>query len=380
MAAAREQTGLTDFGDEGFRQPLAVLAQSLDEEAGMHAIGRATQRARLVDSLAVRLVLNDFERRHPEITREELGDPLVIVGLARTGTTMLHRLLAADPAHTAARWWEVRYPAPPPGWDWRGTDPRIAQAQEEVRQILEAVPALAAIHPWEPEAPDEEVMLLEHSFRSWVPESGADVPSYRDWLARHDLRPGYSFLVRLLRFLQWQKRRRGERLGRWVLKSPFHLGYVDRLFEVFPGARVIQTHRDPVETIPSVASFYRALWALNVDTVDTRKVGAICLERYAWAARRCREARKKLPAARFFDVRFEDVTRRPVECAREIYQSFGLPFTPELAATMQRHAEAHARSKRPPHHYTLEEFGYTADAITAEWGTETGTFFANLRS
>ena len=108
----------------------------------------------------------------------------MIVGLARTGTTMLHRLLSADPGLYSARWWEVRFPAPFPGWDWRAPDPRIAEARAQVQWILEHQPVLAAIHPWDAEGPDEEIMLIEHSFLSHVPESGANVPSYRAWLDR----------------------------------------------------------------------------------------------------------------------------------------------------------------------------------------------------
>ena len=259
VAEANAKAGRDRFDDESFREALARLLTSLDREAGLSAVGRATQRARSVESLVLRHGLEQHEARHPEIRAEEVAAPLVIAGLARTGTTLLHRLLSVDPGLTAARWWEVRFPAPFPGFDWRGPDPRIAEAHAQVKWILENQPVLAAIHPWDAEGPDEEIMLMEHSFLSWVPESGANVPGYRAWLDAQDLRPAYTLLRRLLQFLQWQKRRRGERAGRWVLKAPMHLGFVDLLLETFPGAHVIQTHRDPLETLPSVASFYFAL-------------------------------------------------------------------------------------------------------------------------
>ena len=133
VAEAAAKAGRSRFDDESFREPLARLLDSLDREAGLSPVGRATQHARLVESLVMRHVLEQHESRHPEIRAEEIAAPLVIVGLARTGTTMLHRLLSADPGLYSARWWEVRFPAPFPGWDWRGADPRLAEAHAQVQ-------------------------------------------------------------------------------------------------------------------------------------------------------------------------------------------------------------------------------------------------------
>jgi hypothetical protein len=331
----------------------------------------------------MRHVLEQHEARHPEIAREEIGAPLVIVGLARTGTTMLHRLLAADPGLYAARWWEVRFPAPPPGWDSRGAspapDPRIAEARAQVAWILEHQPVLAAIHPWDAEGPDEEIMLMEHSFLSHVPESGANLPSYRAWLDAQDLRPAYALLRRLLRFLQWQKRRRGEAAERWVLKTPMHLGYLDLLFETFPGAHVIQTHRDPLETIPSVASMYLALWGLATEKPDPREVGRQCLERYAGALRRCLAVRDRLPAERFVDVDYRAVARDPVAEVRRIYAAVSRTLTPEAEAAMRAWVEKNPREHRPPHEYAMETFGYTRDALLREFAGYRARFLEDPR-
>jgi hypothetical protein len=364
LAEARAQTGLDDFGDESFREALRVLLGSLDREARLHEQGRASQRARIVDSLATRLRAQACFREHPGILEERIEAPFFIVGLPRTGTTMLHRLIASDPGLQAVLWWECRSPAPPPGSRWReGDDPRIADAHEQVRQILEAVPELASIHPWDAEGPDEEILLLEHRFLSHVPESGAHLPSYRAWLDEQDLQPAYEDLLRWLQLLQWQKKQSGRAGERWVLKAPFHLGHLDVLFRVFPDCRVIQTHRDPVETIPSIASMYAALWRLASDEVDEHEIGRQCLGRYARSLSLCLAARERLPSDRFLDVDYRKAVTRPLEEVRRIYAFLERELTPEAEAAMQRHRRDHARDKRAAHDYGLERFGYTEEQI-----------------
>ncbi len=369
LAAARAKCGLADFGEDGFRAGLRALLRSLAAEAGLHEIGAETQRARVVDSLVTRLTLREALRRNPEILEEDLGDPVVIVGLARTGSTMLHRLLASGPDFQAPLWWEVRHPAPFPDSPWRdpSRDPRIPAAREEVRATLEAVPVLAAVHPWDPEGADEEVMLFEHTFHSYVPEGSAHVPAYRAWLDEQDLGPAYAFVKTLLQYLSWQRRQSGRHAGRWVLKAPFHLGYIDPLIRTFPGARVIQTHRDPIETIPSAASFYSALWELHADGVDRREVARQVSERFARALTRCMRAREKQPADRFLDVHYRDVQRDPLAQARRIYDWLGVPFTAKARQVMEAWLADNARDKRPPHRYTLEEFGYTEEGLAAQF-------------
>jgi hypothetical protein len=364
---ARAKARLLDFGDESFREPLRRLLASLRDEAKLNEGGVAMQHGRLVDSLATRLLAEDVIRRHPEILDEDLGAPVVIVGLARTGTTMLQRLLGSGPAFQVACWWECRFPAPFPGSDWRRDDPRIEAAHAEVAATLEAVPVLASVHPWDAEGADEEIMLLEHSFLSWVPESGANLPGYRAWLSGQDLRPGYRYLERMLKLLQWQKRESGRDGGRWVLKSPFHLAYVDVLCEVFPGARLIQTHRDPLETIPSAASMYRSLWALASDRIDPVLVGAQVRERYAWALARCLRSRERFDADRFLDVAYADVQRDALAEVERIYRWLDIPLTPAAVDAMREWLDENARDKRAPHAYTLEEFGYTEAGLAADF-------------
>jgi hypothetical protein len=281
----------------------------------------------------------------------------------RTGTTMLHRILASDPRHHAAMWWETRFPAPPLDIRWDQPDSRIPAAEAEVAAILAADPRQASIHPWDALAPDEEIMLLEHSFLSHVPEAFANVPSYRAWITDQDWTPAYETLRTLLQSLQWQKRQRGEVRERWVLKSPGHLGYVDTLFEVFPGARVIQTHRDPVETVPSAASMNHALWAIYSDVEGANEAAAQWQERLAWGTLRCMDSRERFPAERFADIDFRAALRDPIGEIGRVYREFGIEMTPAARAGMEGWTAAHPRDERPPHVYSLEEYGLSREGI-----------------
>jgi hypothetical protein len=356
LQQARDATGLEDFGDERFREPLRHLLHSLEHEARLSASGRANQHARIVGSLVTRLRAEAFLVEHPEILDEAIVAPLVIIGPTRSGTTRLHRLLSEDPRHFAVLWWENRCPIPEPGSDWRHDDPRIRDAHAEVRAVLEAQPELAAIHPWDPEGPDEDALLCEHAFLSYVPESCTHVPSYLGWMNEQDLTPAYEYLERMLKILQWQKKERGEPGERWVLKTPQHLGFIEPLCRIFPDARIVQTHRDPLAAVPSAASMYSTLWKIDSDTVDLGAAGRQCRDRLALDLERCLAFRARQPADRFCDVFFDDMTRDATTGLERIYAWLGTPFLPETRRGIESWLVRNAREKRPPHHYSLETF------------------------
>lgn len=359
---ARRRTGLDDFGDPAFLEPLEQLLRSLREEAALHAAGRTAQFERNVGLLVNRLRTEDSYRRHPEIADERIERPLVIVGLARTGTTMLHRMIASDPRWLALLWYESRNPAPFPGGDTAPVDPRITDAEAEVAAMLAASPDLIAAHPMDAHAPDEEIMLVEHAFTSWNPEAFCRVPGYAAYLETIDLAPGYRYLLRLLRFLQWQKHRRGETASRWVLKAPYHLGSLDALFAVFPDARIAMTHRDPVQTVPSLASLVRTLQGLGSDAVDPLEIGAHWSRKWARALERAIAVRATREE-RFLDVYYEELVADPMAQVARIYAHAGVELTPDAQAQMRRWAVENERDRRPVHAYTLEEFGYTPEGL-----------------
>ncbi len=285
LADAQRKESLTDWGPGEFERPLSVLQ---DDYAGaeLNAIGTHILRSGIVHSLRMRLRAQEWVRRHPEILDERIVAPVVVVGMMRSGTTLLQRLLAADPRCYCAYGWEVVEVAPRLDHLFTGVDPRIAISEAREAKSRELAPELFAIHPMYAREAEEEIVFLADAFLSHVPESGAHLPVYRSWLDEQDFAPAYAYLHRMLQFLQWQKRQqylgRGAPQQRWVLKSPAHLGYLDQLAAQFPGLHVVHMHRDPRTTIASGASLNATLHAMHADTVDLHRVGAQWLQRMGW--------------------------------------------------------------------------------------------------
>jgi hypothetical protein len=372
---ARRRTGLADFGDPAHEEPLRRLLHALDHEAALHEQGRLGQCERIVGLLVNRLRTEEAVRRQPEILEERITAPLVIVGLPRTGTTMLHRMLASDPRLHALLWYESRQPAPVPGQDPTQPDPRIAEAEREVEAMLDASPELIAAHPMDAHAPDEEIMLVEHSFLSTNPEAFCRVPSFAAWREAQDLTPGYACLDRLLRYLQWQKRARGDRGRRWILKTPFHLGHMDVLLRTYPDARIVWPHREPVQSLPSLASLIHSLRVLGSDQVDPVEVGREWSGKFQRAIERCLDVRAA-HEERFLDLRYEALVADPLAQAARIYAFAGLDLPDEVSERMRRWAVENAREKRPVHRYTLERFGFDEAGLRRDFARYRERFLA----
>jgi hypothetical protein len=373
VAEARAVDGLTDFGDDAYREPLEKLAWSLEHEAQLNETGDAVLRQRVVDVLANQLRIQAWMTRHPEILDEEISAPLVVVGLPRTGTTMLHRTIAADPRICAPLWYETRFPCPALDWDPAGVDARIVDAKAEVAAMIEANPDILAVHPMDAMGPDEDIMLLEQSFYSYTIQAFAHVPGFDAWLEAQDHRVGYAYLKKLLQFLQWQRKQvhaaRGEpwKAERWALKAPHHLHFMDLVFETFPEAKVVQTHRDPVETIPSLASMTRELWVIYSDEVDPVEAGRTWARKFARGMNHTMDVRERMGDERFLDLWFTDTVSRPLDEIRRIYDFIGMDLTDEARQEMNAWLDFNRRELRPAHAYTLDEFGFTEAGLKARF-------------
>ena len=361
MAAAEEATGLLDFGDPSFREPLGVLVDAIEKEANLHPLGRVITRTRLISTLANRARIEEQYRRHPEIADESVSRPIVIAGLQRTGTTLLHRMLASDRRLRALASWEAISPAPldPAG----GPDAREARANQSEIALGYLAPDFFAIHPVEASAPEEDVLLLDLSLRSTVAEATLRVPTFSRWLEQQDQTPAYRALERAMKLLLFQ--RRPSKNARWVLKTPHHLEWLDVLFSVFPDATVVWTHREPRETVPSFCSMVAHGRGVFSDHVDPREVGAHWSRKIERMVERGMAAREAAGERHFVDVRYEDLVRDPIAQARRVYAAAELPFERETQDAMKDLLKKQQKDRFGHHVYRAEDFGLTSEGIDA---------------
>ena len=384
MAAARQKEGLDDVGPLPFAEPLAVLTEDYARAAAvgdLNDVGAHVLRSGLVHSLRMRLRAQEWIRRHPEILREEIVAPIVVVGMMRSGTTLVQRLLAADDRFHCAYGWEVVETAPKLDHQWSvQEDPRIVVSEKREAISRELAPELFAIHPMYAREPEEEIVFLSDAFLSHVPESGAHVPRYRSWIDGQDFAPAYAYLHRMLRFLQWQKRMVGATADRWVLKSPAHLGYLDALRAEFGDLHVVHMHRDPRETIPSGAGLNATLHAMHADRVDRHRVGAQWLQRMGWTNDRAMATRDRWPdeATVCTDVAFADAVADPVGQVARVYDAIGLPLTAHAEAAMRRWLVDRPReATRSP--YAAGDFGLADAQIDERFETYDARFRSSSR-
>jgi hypothetical protein len=361
IGAARKRTTLTDFGDDCFREPLGVLIESLERDARLHAIGRMSARRQLVELLSTRLRVHDLLERRPEILETPVEQPIIILGLPRTGTTVLQRLLAQDRGLRSLPYWEAMFPLPAGDAAQRPDpsipDPRIRKAEQSLKILHYAAPLMLSMHEMEAEAPDEEIWLLAVDFATMLFEASYRVPGWRDWYCAHDQTAGYRFLSTMLQVLQWF--RPGER---WLLKSPQHLEQIPVLLSVFPDATIVQTHRDPTNVTASLCSMETYGRRMNSRDIDAHDVGAY------WSARIERMLRASIDDrpdddARFTDVQFRALMADPIATVKRIYEVAARELTPEAEASMRAYLDANPRGKHGAHTYRLEDYGLDAAAL-----------------
>lgn len=383
MSVAQRKEDLADWGSSEFEAPLRVLLDSY-VAADLNEIGIHILRSGIVHSLRMRLRAQEWVRRYPEIADERIVAPTVIVGMMRSGTTLLQRLLAADSRFHCAYGWEVVEVAPKLGHRLSEDDPRIAISEIREAKSRELAPDLFAIHPMYAREPEEEIVFLADAFLSHVPESGAYLPAYRSWIDGQDFTPAYEHLHRMLQFLQWQKRQRGHTADRWVLKSPAHLGYLDTLRARFPDLHVVHMHRDPRDTITSGASLNATLHAMHADTVDVHRVGAEWIQRMGWAGDRALASRAAWAdsdpekAPRVTDIEFADAIADPIGQVARVYDAIGVPLTATVESAMRRWlAQRPREGARPP--YAPETYGLTDGQIDERFAAYNARFRAGSR-
>jgi hypothetical protein len=354
--------GLTDFGDERFREGLRVLLDTY-EKAALKPGGRKRTRGRIVQLLVNRLKIEQAFKDHPEIRERRIEAPVYLTGLPRTGTSALFNLLGVDPASRPLLLWEGIFPDPlgkelGPGEE----DPRLVGLRAYYDHMKQKDPEFDAIHFVDADGPEECVLLLAHAFCDVQMGVEPLLSPFREFFESADLRPSYAYYLDLLRLLDWQ--RPGER---WLLKSPAHLWALDALVEQTPDACIIQTHRDPVEILGSYCSMIEALMAI-CESVDKEKLGASVLEHLARALERGMSARDTGDDARFFDLDYRRFVSDPISAVTEVYGYFGLPLGDATLGAMREYVASHPQRKHGKHEYSLEEYGLSPESIRERLG------------
>jgi len=364
VAAARRRTGLADFGDEGFREPMRRLLRAFDEEADLHVLGRAVLRSSVVRALECRLRLERIRAVDPALEATPVSAPVFITGMQRTGTTKLHRLLACAPE---LRWLssaEGLNPAPlgRPVRDEPGEAARrMAFAKRAERGMKYMSPALFAIHPIEADAPEEDVFLFDVTFVSPAVDASLSVPSYTRWIREIDQRAPYAYVRRLIQLLLWQ------RPGRYLGKTPHHQENLDALFAVFPDAKVIHTHRDPLRVVPSFSSMMAHAGAMLSRRDDPFAVGRRVADQMLNSVERAMAARARLAPGRILDVHYADLVRDPIGELRRVHDFAGLAWDAAAEARAKRWLAGNPQHKYGTHRYGLADFGLDPEELAARF-------------
>jgi hypothetical protein len=357
LAAACARTGLHDYGDESFREPLAVLLDAFERDAELSALGRISARGLVLQLLANRLRIEDLFRRHPEIDAERIDRPIIIAGLPRTGTTHLHNLISQDPSLRSLPYWESLEPVPDPREAPRadGRDPRVVRCEKALAMVHRVMPLFPLMHEMNAEARHEEIQLLAIAFSTMLFESSYYVPSYAAWYKQSDQRPAYRYLRRCLQALQWL---RGPK--RWVLKSPQHLEQQAALIEIFPDATFVQTHRDPLRITASLCTMIAYGSRMNARRVDPIAVGRYWAARTEDLLRGGVEGRAALPPAQVIDVHFVSFMKDDVATAERVLEFAGQPVSDDARGAIRAFMDANPRGKHGTIDYRLEDVGLEA--------------------
>ena len=330
LAAARQRTGLADFGPDDFRIRLKVLREEWDGDPEITALSRITLHNYLVRYASNRLLIHDSLKQHPEIHAEKIDRPVIVAGLPRSGTTHLVNLLAADARFHSLPLWESYEPLPLPGEALLpdGTDPRYRRCADAWEGMKRMTPLIAAMHPMAPDHIHEELELMGPDFASYNFEWLSHSPRWRDYYFASDQRPHYEYMKTVLKLLQWQRRQRGDDRQRWVLKCPQHIEQLPVLNAVFPDATVIFTHRDPVAVIQSTITMQAYSQRINRKHVTLALLLAYWSDRIERLLRRCVRDRELIPPARSYDSLFHVFMADEMGAMKKVYAAAHLELTP----------------------------------------------------
>ncbi|ONM48934.1 sulfotransferase family protein [Nocardia donostiensis] len=374
-ASATKVVGLDDFGDDDYRTGLAVLLESYEKDAELTPFGNKVNRAFLRGALIARLLSESAWKQHPEHADVPITRPIFVTGLPRSGTTAVHRLLTADPAHQGLEMWLTEMPQPRPPRDTWADNPVFQRLQAGYEKHHVEHPEFMGVHHISADQVEECWQLLRQSAMSISYECLGYLPRYSEWLREQDWTGAYRRHRHNLQLIGLNDRDR-----RWVLKNPSHLFALDALLAVYPDALVIQMHRAPSTIIASVCSLNEQASAGWSDKFRGPVVGRAQLDLWSRGARTFLADRRRHDQAQFCDVYYNDFVADPIGTVESIYRHFDLPFTEDTRTAMTAlHSESASGAARPAHRYTLEDFGLTTEEVNAEFDPYLDVYFPGGR-
>jgi len=349
IETAKRRCNLDDFGGGDFFEGLSRLLDSCHRESRLNLIGKIALRTDLIRILCSRLFMHRDRQLYPDVARQEIREPLFIVGLPRSGTTLLHTLLAADPEHRAPLTWEVMTPSPPTRDNEKR---RIQRATQSCNCLNWLAPTFRRVHAVGAELPQECVGLMTPTFMSDQFDTMYYVPSYRAWFFRQDLLPAYEYHRRFIQHLQFRQSAR-----RWILKAPTHMFALPTLLSAYPDALFVQTHRAPLDAMASVSSLITILRRVFSDAVDPLVVCREAIQYWSETLDRFLHERDRLADYRICDVNYIEVCRDPIAAVRRIYEHFGWLLSAEAAQRMHLVLASLPQDQYGRHRYNLSQFG-----------------------
>src|SRR6266436_6229952 len=348
IETAKRRSDLDDFGGGDFFEGLSRLLDSCHRESRLNLIGKIALRTDLIRILCSRLFMHRDRQLYPDVARQEIREPLFIVGLPRSGTTLLHTLLAADPEHRAPLTWEVMTPSPPTRDNEKR---RIQRATQSCNCLNWLAPTFRHVHAVGAELPQECVGLMTATFLSDQFDAMYYVPSYRAWFFCQDLLPAYEHHRGFLQHLQVRRNAQ-----RWVLKAPTHMFALPTLLDVYPDALFVQTHRAPLDAMASVSSLITILRRVFSDAVDPQTVCREAIDYWSKTLDRFLQDRGRLAERRICDVNYAEIRQDPLVAVRRIYAHFGWSKSQKVEQRMRRALASQPEERYKLHRYDLAQF------------------------
>jgi len=362
VAAAVKAAGWADLGSDSYREPLEVFLAAARDEAELTTFGRFLVTRMLSSALANRIELHRWVSEHPEVGDERIDSPWVIVGLPRTGTSLLSILLGLDPVARPLLQWEAAHPIPPPTLETAAEDPRIARTAKELDGLMKLNPPLRAMHPFGATIAQECVTLFMYDVRTLALETQAHVPTYARWLEQADMTPAYAQHRSALQALQSR-----QPTERWILKTPNHLWHLDAMRATYPDARIIWTHRDPGPVVTSLASLANAGQLPLTSRRDPHPTAEEWKRKCHFALGSAMAYDERTAAGWCEHVTYDSLVADPVGTVSALYARFGGEVSELHARRMRMWLQDRPQDAFGRHRYDPADFGWSYPELADEF-------------